>query len=118
MYFLSFTIAPNASLTTVQKEEYEATIPKKPNGADDDVVEIPRPGEIPTLDDIMETSKPAVPERPRRKRGRPRRIQNDAPDGGPNKVKEQFATATIAGLVENKRKRFRSKLKMSPYKSP
>jgi hypothetical protein len=119
MHFLSFTIASSASLTTLQKEEHEATIPKKkPNGVDDDVVEIPNPGEIPTLDDIMETSKPAVLEKSRRKRGRPRNIKNNTPNGGPNKVKEQFATATIARPVENKRKRFPPKQKTSPYKSP
>jgi hypothetical protein len=43
IYFPSFLIATNASLTAIQKEEYEASKPKEPNGADDDVIEVPRP---------------------------------------------------------------------------
>jgi hypothetical protein len=60
-------------------------------------------------------SQPGVPEKTRRKRGRPRKIPADAHI---DTIKEQFATENIAAKVGSKRKRKPSAPKMNPYKSP
>jgi hypothetical protein len=90
----------------VQKEDYDASKPKKHNGADDSVKEVPNPAEIPKLNDVMETGKPDVAEKPKRKHGHPIKIKNDDPNEATNTLKEQFATENIATLVEEKHKRF------------
>jgi hypothetical protein len=73
-------------------EEYDANKPKKANGAYEDVVEVPNPAEIPKLDDVMETGKPNVVEKPKWKCDRPEKINNDDPNEATNTIKEQFAT--------------------------
>jgi hypothetical protein len=90
-------IATTASLTSIQKEEYEASMPKEPNGADDDVIELPNPGDIPNLHEVMETSKPDVAGKAKRKCGRPRKFKVEDPkDDAKNTLKEQFSTENIA----------------------
>jgi hypothetical protein len=114
-------IATNASFTTIQKEEYEASKAKEPNGADDDVIEVPNPADEPKLHEVMETSKPDVAGKAKRKRGRgrPRKIKVEDPkDDAKNTLKEQFSTENIAALLDGKRKRFPSKHKTDPFKSP
>jgi hypothetical protein len=112
-------IATNASLTAIQKEEYEASMPKEPNGADDDVIELPNPTDIPNLHEVMETSKPDVARKAKRKHGRPRKFKvKDPKDDAKNTLKEQFSTENIAALLDGKRKRFPSRHKTDPFKSP
>jgi hypothetical protein len=71
IYFLPFTIATNALLYVVQKEDYQASKAKENNGAEDDVVEISNPGiaREANQDEGGENSQPGVAEKPRRKPG-------------------------------------------------
>jgi hypothetical protein len=63
----------------------------------------------------MEIIKPNVAEKPKRKDGRPRKIQVEAPS---DTVKEQFTAETITGIVETKHIRKPSQQKRSPFKLP
>jgi hypothetical protein len=56
-----------------------------------------------------------VTEKPRQKRGCPRKILADAPI---DTIKEQFATENIAATVDSKHRHKPSAQKMSPQKSP
>jgi hypothetical protein len=69
----------------------------------------------PNQDEGGENSQPGVAEKPRWKRGRPRKIVAVAPI---DTIKEQFVTKKIAAAVNSKRRRKPSAQKMSPYKSP
>ncbi|KAM0868432.1 hypothetical protein ACQ4PT_041329 [Festuca glaucescens] len=97
----------------ITEEDYDASNPKDCNGAEDDIREIsdPNVAEKPKEDVFMETS----PTKPRRKRGRPRKVKTDTPT---DTVEQEIATETTDGLADGKHIRKPSTIKKSPYKTP
>ena len=63
------------------------------------------------------TNKPVqVHEKPKRKRGRPKKLKTEGTEQ--NSVKNKFSTEAIAAQVEGQRIRKKSHVKKDPYKSP
>ncbi|CAM0903414.1 unnamed protein product [Alopecurus aequalis] len=91
----------------ITEEEHKASIAEIPEGPEDDLTEIPDPNV---------TNKPVqVHEKPKRKRGRPKKVTEPTEQ---NSVKNKFATEAIAAQVQGKRKRKKSHVKMDPFQSP
>ena len=106
------TIATNALLSPVQKEEYEASIAHQHNGAKDDIIEISNP-DVPNIPTDVPNKPADEHQKTVRKRGRPRKIKTTE-----NIVKQQFSTEHIAAIIEGPRKRNKSHLKQDPYNTP
>lgn len=113
-HLLLFTNATDTPLSSVQKEEYDASKPQYPIGAEDDITIISNPNVADKRKEDVVTNKqsPSKVKPARKKRGRPRKTNTTA-----DTVEQEIATQITTGTPNGKRKRKPSILTTSPYKT-